>query len=107
MNAGGEPASADAAAAVEVASLDPTTRRSIALKVPAESCVSVVAALDLGGTGIDLRLVDASSNESTLSRARYVTADRLCAGATPKTGTVEIRLLAGKADALVLVRVTR
>jgi hypothetical protein len=66
--------------------------------------VEVIAAIDAGGSGLDLRLVDTVSNESTVVRARHVVADRLCAGPSPMAGAAELRLGAGKADALVVTR---
>lgn len=104
MNAGGAAADASKAASAQVIPLDSTSMKRIPLPVAANGCVEVTAALDPGGTGIDLRLVDTSSNESTLTRARYVVADRLCAGTIPMPGAMELRLSAGKADALVVIR---
>jgi hypothetical protein len=69
------------------------------------SCVEVIVALEGGGSGIDLRLVDGATGEGTITRSRVVAADRLCAAPPGKPGTSEIRLGAGKAEALVLARV--
>ena len=104
MNAGAEPAAASAAESVQAVPLDAATRRTLPLSVPANGCVEVIAAADAGGAGVDLRLVDASTGESALSRARHVVADRLCAGPAAKTGSIEVRLAAGKSDVLVLTR---
>jgi hypothetical protein len=61
-----------------------------------------LTALDAGASGLDLRLVD-GGGESTVTRARYVTADRVCA-AGGKPAVAELRALSGRADALVVVR---
>jgi hypothetical protein len=104
MNAGaGSALGAGLASAAQVVSLDPLTRRAVPITIPAGGCVEVVAALDGAGSGLDMRLVDASG-ASSLTRSRYVAADRLCAEGGASTGTVELRLDAGRADALVLAR---
>ena len=76
----------------------------MAIAAPAGQCAEVVVALDAGGAGIDLRVADAQTKDGEVVRARYVTSARLCAGKTPARGVAELRLDAGKADALVLVR---
>ncbi|MRG98099.1 hypothetical protein [Polyangium spumosum] len=104
LDAGGARASAAAASSAQVVSLDAGARVALPFDVPARGCVEVVAALDRGGTGLDLRLADASTGENTVTRGRFVSTDRLCAGDAGAKGNAELRLLAGKADALVLVR---
>jgi hypothetical protein len=104
MNAGGAVADASDAAQAQVLTLDGATLKKLPLPVPANGCIEVIAAVDPGGSGVDLRLVDVASNESTVTRARHVVADRLCAGASPLVGAAELRLGTGKADALVLLR---
>jgi hypothetical protein len=104
MNAGGALADASAAAGVTVVPLDSALMKRLPLPIAAQSCTEVIAAVDVGGAGVDLRLVDTASNESTLSRARSVVADRMCAGASPVVGVAELRLGTGKADVLVLTR---
>ena len=99
----GAPADASAAAAALVVALDEAHLRTLPVPVPPGRCVEVLAALDAGGSGLDLRLVD-GAGESTLARARYVTADRVCASPGGKPASVELRVLAGKADALVVTR---
>lgn len=105
LDAGGEFASASMAEATKVISLDAGTRATLPLDVPTGACAEVTAALDRTGSGLDLRLADASTGESTVSRGRFVVTDRFCAPGTGAKGNAELRLLAGKADALVLVRV--
>lgn len=104
MNAGNAVASAGEAAGAQAISLDPATLKKIPLPVPANGCVEVIAALDTGGSGVDLRLVNTATDESTLARARHVVADRLCASSLAIAGAAELRLGAGKTDALLLVR---
>lgn len=104
LNAGGPAIDASAASSAHVVKLESEKMFRMPIPVPANGCVWVIAALDVGGAGVDLRLLDAASNESTLSRARGVVADRLCAGASPMNGAAELRIATGKADALVLVR---
>jgi hypothetical protein len=104
MNAAFAPQDATAAASAQVVQLDSAQLKRIPVPIAANGCVEVIAALDSGGAGIDLRLVDTASNESTLARARHVVADRICTGATPTIGAAELRIAAGKGDVLVLIR---
>lgn len=103
MSAGGEAADAAAASGAVVVALDETSLRTLPVTVPPGRCVEVLAALDAGGSGLDLRLVD-GAGESTLSRARHVTADRVCAAPGGKPAAAELRVLSGKAEALVVMR---
>ena len=103
LAAGGVGEGASAAVGAVVVSLDPATRRTLPVPLAAGECVEVLAALDSGGSGLDLRLVD-GAGESWLAKARSVTAERLCGTPDGKPGSVELRLSVGKADALVLVR---
>jgi hypothetical protein len=103
LDAGGEVADASVAAAAKPFSLEAGKLVSVPLTVPATGCAEVVVALDVGGSGIDLRLVASGARDGPVGRARYVTSDRLC-GPTVKAGTAELRLSSGKANALVLVR---
>ena len=101
-NAGGGVADVAALSAVQVIRLDAQTLKILPVVVAAHTCVEIIAAADSGGSGVDLRLVDSSSGESTLTRARYVVSDRICAGDVAKPGKVELRLAAGEADVLIL-----
>jgi hypothetical protein len=103
LAAGGAPTDAAAAAGATVLALDDATLRTVPVPLPPGGCAEVLAALDTGGSGLDLRLVDASG-EGTVTRSRYVAAGRLCAPPGGKTGSAELRLSSGKADALLLVR---
>lgn len=104
LDAGGEHIAAAAATGAQVIVLDAAGRATLPLDVPPSGCVEVTAALDRGGSGLDLRLADAATNEGVVTRGRYVVTDRLCAGAGGVKGTAELRLLTGKGDALVLTR---
>ena len=107
LEAEGDPADpAAAGAAIEVA-LDGASSKSGPLAIPANGCIEVVAAIDAGGDGVDLRLIDAASGEGPITRGVRVATDRICAGALPKVGSYELRLASGKASALVLVRAVR
>jgi hypothetical protein len=87
--------------------LETTQLRSFEISVPDGQCADVVAALDQGGSGLDLRLVDLASNEQhSLVRGRLLCQSRACASGRPRALRVELRLDAGKADALVLSRVS-
>jgi hypothetical protein len=103
MSAAGTADSAAAAAAQSVP-LDAAHLKVLPLQIPANTCAEVIAALDTEGAGVDLRLVDTSTGESSLARARHVVSDRRCAGASAAPASIELRLATGKGDALVLIR---
>jgi hypothetical protein len=105
LTAGGDPRGAAAAASAVLVLLDSASLKSAPLPVAGDGCVEVIVALEGGGSGIDLRLVDGATGEGTITRSRFVAADRLCAAPSSKPGAYEIRLGAGKAEALVLARV--
>lgn len=107
MSAGGDPADAGDAERAQLIALEPGLLKVFPLQIPRASCVEVIAALDGGGSGLDLRLVDRGSGDSSLTRSHAVVADRLCAGKEPSSGAYELRLATGKADALVLTRIVR
>ena len=104
LEAAGTPIDASAAQSAQVVALDAGALRTSPFSVAAGACVEVIAALDGRVSGLDLRLVDSTTNESTLVRGATVVSDRLCAAATPKPAKLELRLAQGKSDALVLVR---
>lgn len=107
INARGENITVGAASEVKVLSLEPTQLKTFDLPLPDGRCGDVVAALDAGGTGIDLRLTDGQSGEEfSLSRGRLLAQSRVCAAGRARTLHGEVRLSAGKADALVLMRLT-
>lgn len=100
----GSSGSAGSAAGAQAVALEDTRLTSLPLPIPAGGCVEVIAALDRGGSGLDLRLLDTSSGESSVVRARHVVSDRRCAGASAVPGSAELRLGSGKGEALVLIR---
>ncbi len=104
LDAGGTGASAvDAESAVHLA-LDSGARSNVPFDIPAKACVEVIAALDRAGVGLDMRLVDATTGENTVTRGRFVVMERRCAGDAAVKAIAEFRLSSGKADALVLTR---
>ncbi|MFO0592617.1 MAG: hypothetical protein U0441_34050 [Polyangiaceae bacterium] len=104
IEAEGVPIEASAAQQAQVLALDATSLRAHPLTIAAGTCATVIAALDSGGNGLDLRLVDTATNESSLVRGATVASDRLCAATSARSAKAELRLTSGKADALVLVR---
>lgn len=105
LEAAGTPVDASAAQSAQVLPLDAAALRTTTFAVPVNACIEVIAALDAGGQGLDMRVIDGTTSESSLVRGATVASDRLCAGGAPKSGKAELRLSAGKADALVLTRV--
>jgi hypothetical protein len=99
------PITAGAAGDARAIALDATSLKTFDLSIPEGRCVDVIAALDAGGAGIDLRLVDPRAGEQALTRGRSLASARTCAttgGA--RSIQAELRLDAGKTDALVLTR---
>lgn len=103
MSAAG-PIDIAAAASAQPVLLDAGRLKILPLPIPAGTCVEVIAALDAEGAGIDLRLLDTSTGESSLARARHVVSDRRCAGTTAMPASIELRLTAGRGEALVVTR---
>ena len=104
LDAGGVYASASMAEGAQIVALEAGTRATLPLDVPSRGCVEVTASLDRAGSGLDLRLADSSTGESTVTRGRFVVTDRFCASKGGAKGTAELRLMTGKAEALVLLR---
>ena len=103
LSSGGDAVDAAAAAGAVGLSLEEGQRRVVAVSPPPGGCLDVVAALDGGARGLELRLVD-GAGEGNITRARHVVSDRICAAPSGKPGAAELRVLAGKAEALFLVR---
>ncbi|WP_437740147.1 hypothetical protein WMF39_31165 [Sorangium sp. So ce1504] len=103
MSAAG-PADAAGAAGAQAVGLDAARLKILPLPIPANTCAEVIVALDADGAGVDLRLVDTSTGESSLARARHVVSDSRCAGPAAVPASIELRLAHGKGDALVLIR---
>ena len=107
LNARGENVTVGAANDVKVLSLEPTLLRTFDIPLADGRCGDVVAALDAGGTGIDVRITDAQSGEEfSLSRGRLLAQSRVCAAGRARNLHGEVRLGAGRTDALVLMRLT-
>jgi hypothetical protein len=105
LNSRGENITVGAASDVKVLSLDPTSLKTFDLQLPDGRCGDVVAALDAGGTGIDVRLTDSQGGEEfSLARGRLLAQSRVCAAGRARILRGEVRLGAGKTDALVLMR---
>jgi len=106
LNAKTDLVTAGVAADAKVLSLEPTSLKSFDFSLSDGRCGDVVVALDTGGAGVDMRLVDVQSgDEYSLARGRLLAQSRVCAAGRTRTLRVELRLGAGKADALVVVRV--
>lgn len=104
LEAAGTAVDASSAQAAQVVALDAAALRTTTFTVPASSCTEVIVALDAGAQGLDLRVIDGTTSETSLVRGATVASERLCAGGAPRAGKAELRLSTGKADALVLTR---
>jgi hypothetical protein len=72
--------------------------------IEADRCLEVGAALD-GGAGIELRLLDAATQqELTQGTASQATAARVCAPGKPRAILAEARIAAGQASVLLAAR---
>jgi hypothetical protein len=102
-----DPVTAGAAASVKVLSLDPSSLRTFDIDIPDSRCGDIVAALDAGGSGLEMRLLDAPSGEEyALERGRLLAQGHVCATGRARSLRGELRLSAGKADALVVLRLS-
>jgi hypothetical protein len=100
-----EPVTAGAAANVKVLSLDTSSLRTFDIEIPDSRCGEIVAALDAGGSGLEMRLLDAPTGEEyALERGRLLAQSHVCAAGRARSLRGELRLSAGKADALVVLR---
>ncbi len=88
---------------VRAARLTTTTRVTEPIDVPSGVCVEVGAAIDAGGSGVELALTGGAEGD-TITRGRFVAADRVCADKAATSVTATLRLSTGETDALVLVR---
>lgn len=95
---------ASAAADAQPFSLDATSSKSFDVPLGPGRCVDVIAALDAGGSGLELRVLDADGSEVSLGRGHALATTRACAHGRSPGMKAELRLDAGKANALVLVR---
>lgn len=93
---------AEAAGALVIA-IDAQTLRTLSVPTPAGSCAEVIVALDAGALGVELDLWD-GAGERTIARGDRVASGKVCAAAG-KPSKAEVHASAGRADALVLIRV--
>jgi hypothetical protein len=87
--------------------LEPSRLHAMDVLVPVGRCVELTLALGPGASGAELRLIDKKRNvELELVRGTYSASARSCALERPDTLFVraEMRVTAGKADALVATR---
>ncbi|HEU4410685.1 MAG TPA: hypothetical protein VFS43_35855 [Polyangiaceae bacterium] len=105
FNAGADAVSAAQLGDLRPLSLDAAQRRAFDARVPERRCLEVGAAVGGGATGVELRLLDgAGGAELARGRGPYATAARVCAGERPRALSVEVRLGAGKGEAVVASR---
>jgi hypothetical protein len=106
LNAKTELVTAGVAGDAKVLALDATSLKTFDFVLADGRCGDVVAALDSGGAWLDLRLIDTQSGEEfSLTRGRLLAQSRVCAAGHARNLRGELRLGAGKADALVVMRV--
>jgi hypothetical protein len=105
LNGRTDQVTAGAAGDVKVIALEPSALKTFDLQLADGRCGEVAAALDAGGSGLDLRLVDSQSGEEfSLVRGRLLVETRVCASGRSRSLRGELRLGTGKADALVSMR---
>jgi hypothetical protein len=105
LNGQAEPITAAVAADAKVLALEPTTLKTFDFSLSDGRCGDVVVALDAGGAGVDMRLIEGQNgDEYSLARGRVLAQSRVCAVGRTRTMRGELRLSAGKADALVVIR---
>jgi hypothetical protein len=93
--------------AVKKLDLDPNKISSIDLKIPLGRCMEVSAAIGIGGSGVELRVVQRVTNEELeLVRGNTSVSAKICAkkGDSTLDAAAELRVLAGHARALVATR---
>jgi hypothetical protein len=105
LNAKTDLVTAGVAGEAKVLALEPTSLKTFEFVLADGRCSDVVVGLDSGGSGVDLRLVDGQSGEEfSLTRGRLLAQSRVCAAGRARNLRAELRLGAGKADALVVMR---
>ena len=102
--AGGGDAAPDFARGANGIALAPSKLHTSSFVIAPSSCKEVIAAVDAGGSGLEVRLVDEATGDDAIGRGRFVASQRLCAGGSPRRARLELRLDLGPARALVLVR---
>lgn len=82
--------------------LQAPTRERLPIRVPANTCIDILVALDGAASGVELRLFNPSTGTYSESRGATTTSGRLCAGEAASEAHAEIRVDSGRADALLL-----
>jgi hypothetical protein len=101
FNAGGEVVRASMLAGIHRAPLTATTTARTTFLAANGRCIEVGAAID-GGAGVELRLLDATTQEELAHGAgTHATAARTCASGEPRTIQAEVRLAAGQGNTLM------
>ncbi|MCU0681368.1 MAG: hypothetical protein MUF34_03760 [Polyangiaceae bacterium] len=108
FNAGADVVAASQLVEIHALPLDATQRRTFEVRVPERRCLELDAAVGAGASGVELRLLEGAAPGVEIARGRgpYATAARACAGERARALTVEVRLGAGKGDAMVAGRVS-
>ncbi len=83
--------------------LEPQVLHTSSFVVSQGTCTEVIVALE-SGAGLDLRLVDETTQKDALARGARVTSQRMCGGKTSRKVRLELRVDDGPAPALVLHR---
>lgn len=92
---------------VKSTSLDAAKRYVQDANIPPNACLHVAAGVEGEGTGLELRIFDASTNEELDRSAGQTSASvRACAGAAATSFRIEARASAGKLDAILGERVS-
>lgn len=87
---------------VKTTPLDAAKRFTQDANIPANSCLRVAAGVEGEGTGLELRLFDAATNEELDRAAGQTSASvRACAGGATLNLRLEARASAGKLDAVI------
>lgn len=87
---------------VKATTLDAARRVTEDANIPAGSCLRVAAGVEGEGTGLELRIFDASTNEEIDRGAGQTSASvRACAGSAAMSLRTEVRATAGKLQAVI------
>lgn len=98
------PISAQAAGEARPIALEAGRAKRVDVPVREGRCVDVVAALDKGASGLELRLVDAQNVEIARGRGHSLAMARACASRPLSSLYAEVRVDAGRGSALLAVR---
>jgi hypothetical protein len=87
---------------VKSTTLDAAKRYAQEAQLPAGACLRVAAGVEGEGTGLELRIFDATTNEELDRAAGQTSASvRACAGNATINVRTEARATAGKLDAVI------